>query len=51
MKAETVVTAGKWASIASHIKANRIEYLVCVVILHLMGVLDKVHNEVSGVCI
>ncbi len=47
---ETVVTTGKWASIISHVKANRVEYLVCVAILHLMGVLDKAQSQVSGVC-
>ncbi len=49
--AETVVTASKWASLIGHVKANRVEYLVCVAILHMMGVFTRVQDEVGGVCI
>lgn len=51
MKTETVVQATKWASIISHIKANRIEYLVLLAILHMAGIVDKAYSQVSGVCI
>jgi hypothetical protein len=47
----TVVTATKWASIISHVKANRIEYLVLVAILHMAGLIDKAYGHVSGVCL
>ena len=50
MKQE-VITATKWASVLSHLKANRIEYLICVAILHLVGVTNKVYSHVEGVCI
>jgi len=48
--AETVVTASKWASVISHVRANRVEYLICVAILHMIGALDRVQSQVSGVC-
>ena len=46
-----VVTATKWASVISHVKANRIEYLVLVAILHMAGLIDKAYGQVSGVCL
>ena len=51
MKMETVVEAGKWASIVSHVKNNRIEYLVLLGLMHLFGVTTRVYSEVQGVCI
>ena len=47
---ETAVTVGKWASIVDHIRNNRIEYLICVGLLHLIGVTEKAYTQVSGVC-
>lgn len=46
-----VVTATKWASVISHVKANRIEYLVLVAILHMAGFVNKAYDQVSGVCL
>ncbi len=48
--AETVVEAGKWASIVSHVKNNRIEYLVLALIAHMIGLTAKAQEHVSGVC-
>ena len=48
---EKVITATKWASIISHIKNNRIEYLVLLGLMHLFGVTTRVYSEVQGVCI
>jgi hypothetical protein len=48
---ETAVTAGKYASIISHIKNNRIEYLVLVVLAHTVGLTDKILQQTSGVCL
>lgn len=48
--AETVVECGKWASIVSHIKNNRIEYLVLALIGHMIGLTAKAQEHVSGVC-
>lgn len=41
------VSAG---SILNHLKNNRLEYLLAVGILHLMGVSNVVIAKVSGVC-
>jgi hypothetical protein len=48
---EEVITATKWASVLTHLRANRIEYLMCVAILHIVGVTNKVYSQVEGVCI
>lgn len=51
MNAETVIETGKWASIVSHIKNNRIEYLVLAVLAHAVGLTDRILQETSGVCL
>ena len=48
---ETTVTAGKYASIISHIKNNRIEYLVLIVLAHAVGLTDRILSQTSGVCL
>lgn len=47
---ETVTEAVSAASVLNHIKNNRLEYLLCVGILHLLGVSDLLITKVSGVC-
>lgn len=47
---ETAVTVTKWASFVDHVRNNRIEYLLCMGILHLVGVTNKAYAQVSGVC-
>lgn len=37
-------------SILNHIKDNRVEYMLGVAVLHLLGVSDKVIGALSGVC-
>ena len=54
MNPETVDTAlsvSKWASILDHVKNNRIEYLLVVGIMHILGFTAKAYDQVSGVCI
>ncbi len=48
--AETVQKAVTTASILSHIKANRIEYIGLVIIAHLLGLSDRLLAQVNGVC-
>lgn len=48
---ETTVTVGKYASIISHLKNNRVEYLVLAVLAHLVGLTDKILQQTSGVCL
>lgn len=47
---ETVSTAVSTASIITHVKNNRIEYLLAMGLLHLLGVSDVVIAQISGVC-
>jgi hypothetical protein len=41
------VTAG---SVLNHLKNNRLEYIISIGVLHLLGVSDAVITRVSGVC-
>ncbi len=43
---DTVTTA----SILSHIKENRIEYLLLIGLLHLLGISDRVFVHAAGMC-
>jgi hypothetical protein len=51
METQTVVEIGRWASMCNHLKNNRIEYLLAVGILHLVGITNKAYSQVSGVCL
>lgn len=51
MNTEQAITVTKWATMLNHLKQNRIEYLVCVAILHMMGATTKVYSQIEGVCI
>jgi hypothetical protein len=51
MEAETAMNTAKWASIVNHVKNNRIEYLLMVGILHLVGATNKAYAQVQGVCL
>ncbi len=47
---EAVQKAVTTASILSHIKANRIEYIGLVIIAHLLGISDRLLAQINGVC-
>ncbi len=47
---DTVQKAVTTASVLSHIKANRIEYLLVLGICHLVGVTDRLWAYGAGVC-
>lgn len=47
---ESVKEAVTTASLLNHLKNNRIEYLLGVGLLHLLGVSDRLLAQVSGVC-
>jgi hypothetical protein len=49
--AETVTKAVTSASILSHLKANRIEYIGLVIICHLLGLSDRLLAQVPAMCI
>jgi hypothetical protein len=47
---EAVKEAVTTASLLNHLKNNRIEYLLGLGLLHLLGVSDRLLAQVSGVC-
>lgn len=49
-EAETVKEAVTTASVLNHLKNNRIEYLLAVGLLHLLGVSDRLLANLQGVC-
>ena len=48
--ADAVQKAVTTASVISHIRNNRIEYLLLVGISHLLGLTDRLWTHASGVC-
>lgn len=54
MQSETLTAAAeltRWASFVDHLRNNRIEYLLLMGILHIVGITNKAYNQVSGVCL
>tara|TARA_B100000965_G_C19009700_1_gene506156 strand:- start:177 stop:332 length:156 start_codon:yes stop_codon:yes gene_type:complete len=51
MNTETVVQGAKFASFLSHLKNNRLEYLVLLVLAHAVGITDRIFEQTSGVCL
>jgi hypothetical protein len=49
--AETVMNVSKWATAVEHLRNNRIEYLLLMGILHIVGLTNKAYDQVSGVCL
>jgi len=48
--ADTVKEAVTTASVLNHLRNNRIEYLLAIGLLHLLGVSDRLLAQVQGVC-
>lgn len=46
----TVKDAVTTASILTHVKNNRIEYLLVIGLLHLLGISDRILTHASGMC-
>jgi aspartate carbamoyltransferase regulatory subunit len=46
----TTIDAVRTVTVLDHIKNNRIEYLLGIAILHLLGISDKIMSQVSGIC-
>ena len=47
---EAAITTSKGAAAISHLKNNRIEYLVLLVFTHMLGATDFLMSKTSGVC-
>jgi len=48
--AETVKEAVTAASLLNHLKNNRIEYILVMGLLHVIGVSDRLLAQLNGVC-
>ena len=48
---ETVVEVTRWTTFVDHMKNNRIEYLLLMGILHILGATSKAYEQVNGVCL
>lgn len=47
---ETAVSTVKVASALDHLKNNRIEYLLVLILSHFLGITSSLINYGSGVC-
>lgn len=47
---DTVKEAVTTASVLNHVKQNRVEYLLALGLLHLLGVSDRLLAQINGVC-
>ena len=47
---ETVKEAVTTASVLNHVRSNRIEYILAVFALHLLGVSDRLLAQLNGMC-
>ena len=47
---EATVKVGQGASLLNHVRENRIEYLMCLVLFHLAGGINWASAKAQGVC-
>ena len=47
---EIVKEAASAASVLNHVRDNKVEYLLGLVLLHLIGVSDRLLAQLNGVC-
>lgn len=47
---EAVTSGVKVASAITHLKNNRIEYLLLVIVSHFLGITEILLSRVNGVC-
>lgn len=47
---ETIVATAKVATALDHLKNNRIEYLLVLIISHFLGITEILINHAHGVC-
>jgi len=48
--AETAIAVSKMAIAIDHLRNNRIEYLVLLLLSHMVGITTKVYEKASGMC-
>lgn len=49
--ADTVKDAVTARSLLNHLRENRIEYLLVILVAHLLGVSDRILASTSGICL
>ena len=47
---ETAIGVSKFAIAMDHIRNNRIEYLVLLLLSHMVGITTKVYDHAAGMC-
>ena len=47
---ETVIETSRFAIALNHVKNNRIEYLVLMLLAHMVGLTSKAAEHASGMC-
>ena len=50
MEPETIVNTAKASSAVNHLKNNRIEYLLVLILSHFLGLTGLLLDKASGVC-
>jgi hypothetical protein len=50
LNTEHIVTATKVTTALDHVKNNRIEYLLVLILSHFLGITDRLVSHASGVC-
>jgi hypothetical protein len=48
--AENAIAVSKFAIAIDHLRNNRIEYLVVLLLSHMVGITTKVYEKASGMC-
>jgi hypothetical protein len=51
MEADKAIEGMKLASFLNHLKNNRIEYLVLVMLAHAVGITAKITEQTNGMCL
>mgnify|MGYP006188915379 CR=1 FL=1 len=51
IEGETIVASAKVVSALDHLKNNRIEYLLVLILSHFLGITDKLISHANGVCL
>jgi hypothetical protein len=50
LETETIVASTKVVTALDHIRNNRIEYLLALLLSHFLGLTDLLLSQTSGVC-
>ena len=48
---DVAIEGAKLASIGNHLKQNRLEYLVLILMAHAVGITAKITEQTNGMCL